>query len=177
MAGLRLLVAAALLSSLAWGQNADRMKGGPLTVIGPRNPELQDGAQALLAGRAEEGVELTLRGLAIAQGARETEAALSNLCAGYVMLERYETALEYCDRLLARNDRNWRGYNNRALIHIHNEHFEKAHRDLMRGEELNPGARTLKIARSLYLNAVDPVVPEIEIDDRRPGDDGDGERP
>ena len=36
------------------------------TVLGPRNPHLADGAQALLEGDAEKGVRLTLLGLAAA---------------------------------------------------------------------------------------------------------------
>lgn len=141
------------------------------TVIGPRNPDLQEGAQQLLRGNAELGVELTLRGLEYAQGAREEEAALSNLCAGYIMLKQYDEALRYCDLVLARNDRNWRGYNNRALVYIHTKQYERAHADLLRGEELNPEARTLQIARAMYLDAVEPVTPEIEIDDRQFSDE------
>ena len=141
------------------------------TVIGPRNPDLREGAQQLLRGNGELGVELTLRGLEYAQGAREEEAALSNLCAGYVMLKQYDEALRYCDLVLARNDQNWRGYNNRALVYIHTQQYEKAHADLLRGEALNPEARTLQIARAIYLDAVEPVTPEIEIDDRQ-RDDG-----
>jgi len=172
-----LLFAAALLAPISWAQNADRMESGPKTVIGPRNPDLQQGAEMLLAGHAKRGVELTLRGLKVAHGTREEEAALSNLCAGYVMLERFDEALKYCEMLLARNDESWRGYNNRALIYINTEQYEKAHRDLLKGEELNPGARTLRIARSIYLDAVDPVAPEVEIDDRQAGDDGEREQP
>lgn len=141
------------------------------TVIGPRNPDLQEGAQQLLRGNGELGVELTLRGLEYAQGAREEEAALSNLCAGYVMLKQYDEALRYCDLVLARNDQNWRGYNNRALVYIHTKQYEKAHADLLRGEALNPEARTLQIARAIYLDAVEPVTPEIEIDDRQLDDE------
>jgi hypothetical protein len=33
------------------------------------------------------------------------------------------------------------------------------------------------VARTIYLNAVDPLAPEIEIDDRPAGDDEDGEQP
>ena len=172
-----LLVAAVLLAPASFAQNAERTKEGPMTVIGPRNPDLQDGAKQLLAGRAEEGVELTLRGLKIAQGAREEEAALSNLCAGYIMLENYQEALKYCELLIARNDESWRAYNNRAVIYINTGQYEKAHRDLVRGEELNPGARTLRVARAMYLDAVDPVAPEVEIDDRQGVPNGDGENP
>ncbi len=149
------------------GQEPDRSETSSSTVIGPRNPDLQEGAQQLLRGNGELGVELTLRGLEYAQGAREEEAALSNLCAGYIMLKQYDEALRYCDLVLARNDASWRGYNNRALIYIHLQQYEKAHADLLRGEELNPEARTLQVARAMYLDAVEPVSPEIEIDDRR----------
>ncbi|MDH4107791.1 MAG: tetratricopeptide repeat protein [Gammaproteobacteria bacterium] len=139
----------------------------PKTVIGQRNPDLADGAQALLAGEAEEGVRLTLRGLNVAVGEREHEAALSNLCAGYILLAQYQTALQYCDMLLARNDKNWRGYNNRAVVYIKLRQYDKAEQDLEKGEALRPGAHTLKVARAMYLDAVAPVAPEIEVDDRQ----------
>ena len=158
---------AVLLPAAAGAQNTDRTADGPVTVLGPRNPDLKNGAEHLLSGRSELGVELTLRGLEAAQGGREQEAALSNLCAGYIMLKNYDEALKYCDLLLARNDRSWRGYNNRAVIYINLEQYEKAHADLLKGEELNPNARTIRIARAMYLDAVEPVSPEVEIDDRQ----------
>ena len=153
-------------------EDDDRSDAQSKTVIGPRNPDLHEGAQQLLRGNGELGVELTLRGLEYAQGAREEEAALSNLCAGYIMLKQYDEALRYCDMVLARNDTNWRGYNNRALVYIHTKQYEKAHADLLRGEELNPEARTLQIARAMYLDAVKPVTPEVEIDDRQLDNEG-----
>lgn len=164
------ILLAVLLAPLARSQEPDRTESVPKTVIGPRNPDLQEGARQLLRGNGELGVELTLRGLAVAQGAREEEAALSNLCAGYIMLKQYDVALQYCDLVIARNDRNWRGYNNRALVYIHTKQYDKAHADLQKGEELNPDARTLQIARAMYLDAVEPVTPEVEIDDRRAGE-------
>jgi tetratricopeptide (TPR) repeat protein len=156
-----------LLPVTGWAQNTDRTADGPVTVIGPRNPALKEGADQLLSGHSERGIELTLRGLEAAQGAREHEAALSNLCAGYIMVRNYDEALKYCDLLLARNDRSWRGYNNRAVVYINTGQYDTAHADLLKGEELNPSARTLRIARAMYLDAVDPVSPEVEIDDRQ----------
>ncbi len=163
-----LLTVLVLVAPLCWGQ-ASRMSKDPstMTVIGPRNVPLYDGAQELLAGNAAEGVRLTHKGLQLALGAREAEAALSNLCAGYIKLALYDNALEYCELLLARNDKNWRGYNNRAIIYIMTKQWDKADQDLTRGEELHPNARTLKVARSMYMDAVYPVAPEIEIDDRQ----------
>ena len=165
------------LAPLCWGQGADRMnrQQEATTIIGPRNLPLYDGAQALIAGNDEEGVELTLEGLKIAAGRREEEAALSNLCAGYIKLGNYGEALKYCDILLTRNDKSWRGYNNRAVIYIMTKQYEKADADLLKAEELNPGANTLKVARGMYMDAVHPVRPEVEIDDRKKENNGDAE--
>ncbi len=164
-----LLIVLVLVAPLCWGQTPSRISKDPstMTVIGPRNLPLYDGAQELLAGNDAEGVRLTHMGLQIAQGAREEEAALSNLCAGYIKLALFDNALKYCELLLARNDKNWRGYNNRAIIYIKTEQWDKAEQDLLSGEALHPDARTLKIARSMYMDAVHPVAPEIEIDDRQ----------
>jgi len=163
------LAAALLVAPLCWGQGADRINRdhNATTVIGPRNLPLYNGAQELLSGRNEEGVRLTHEGLLLAHGRREREAALSNLCAGYIKLELFDKALTYCEMLLKSNDRNWRGYNNRAVIYIMTEQWEKAEQDLISGEALHPGAKTMKVARAMYMDAVHPVAPEIEIDDRQ----------
>jgi tetratricopeptide (TPR) repeat protein len=169
MRTISVLTAALLLPSLAAAQ-ADRpfeSDTSNKTVIGPSNLALSDGAQALMAGDAEYGVKKTLEGLEMAVGEREHEAALSNLCAGYILLEQYQAALGYCDLLLARNDQNWRAYNNRAVVFIKTGQYEKAERDLARGEALRPGAHTLKVARAMYMDAVHPVAPEVEVDDRQ----------
>jgi tetratricopeptide (TPR) repeat protein len=164
-----LLIVLFVVAPLCWGQMSGGMSRdtSAKTVIGPRNLPLYDGARELIAGNDAEGVRLTHKGLQIALGSREEEAALSNLCAGYIKLALYDNALKYCELLLARNDNNWRGYNNRAVIYIMTKQWDKAEQDLLRGEALHPGARTLKIARSMYMDAVHPVVPEIEIDDRQ----------
>lgn len=154
------LIIAILLVPASWSEESK-------VVIGPRNVDLADGAQELLAGNGEAGVELTLRGLRTAQGRREREAALSNLCAGYIMINDLESALRYCNMLLESNDRHWRGYNNRALIYVMTKDYEKAEKDLLMGQEINPNARTLKVVRGMLLDATDPVSPNIIIDDRK----------
>ena len=147
-------------------QNDERMESGSKVVLGVRNMPLKRGAEKLLSGNYEEGVRLTHEGMEQAFGVREEEVALSNLCAGYLQLGKYDTALQYCDILLVRNDKHWRGYNNRALIYIKTKQWDKAEADLIKGEELNAGAYTMKVARAMYMDAVHPVAPEIEIDDR-----------
>jgi tetratricopeptide (TPR) repeat protein len=166
-AGLLLPLLAVLIMPLpAESQDDHRTVTGNSTVLGVRNLPLKRGADMLLAGQYEKGVQLTHQGMKQAVGFREEEAALSNLCAGYLQLGKYDTALQYCEILLVRNDKHWRAYNNRALIYIKTKQWDKAEADLIKGEELNAGAYTMKMARAMYMDAVHPVAPEIEIDDR-----------
>jgi len=160
---------ALLAAQACWAQGADRMRSDtvPKTVIGPTNVALQEGAEALMAGDIERGVSLTHFGLERATSPREEEVGLSNLCAGYVMLEKFDDAIKFCDLLLARNDENWRAYNNRAVLYIKTRQYERADADLSRAEELKPNAHTLKVARAMYMDAVHPVAPEVTVDDSK----------
>ncbi len=170
-----LLVLTLALAGAAFGDEP-LSETDPRTVLGPRNPPLHDGAQELLDGNAEEGVRLTLLGLEQALGRRERQAALSNLCAGYLLLERYDEALAYCDRAIEENENNWRALSNRALIYVYTGRYDEARVDLDRGEAVAPNARSLKEVRGILLDETDPVVPNITIDDRRVTDDeGDDE--
>jgi len=144
------------------------------TILGPENVALHDGAQALMAGDAAEGVRLTLLGLQQASNASERQTARANLCAGYALLGQYPVALDYCDEVLQENPRNWRALSNRALIYIKLQRFAEADRDLLRAEAINPDARTLQAVRRMYRDATDPVAPSIIIDDRRATPDDTG---
>ncbi len=142
------------------------------TVIGPTNPNLYHGANELLDGNAEEGVRLTLLGVQVATNSRDRLTGMSNLCAGFIMLGQLETALTYCDKVLAKNDGHWRAYSNRALAYLKLGQFEQAEQDLQSAEAIAPNARNVKIIRSMLLDETDPVAPHIVIDDRRrPADD------
>jgi len=157
-----------LLGSLAQAQStAGQSEAVAKTVVGPANADLADGAAALRAGDAEQGVRLTERGLSTAGGRRERVAGYSNLCAGLTMLERLDEALKACDRALQLDDRHWRSYSNRALVYLKQERYEEAQTDIARVEMLSPHAHTLEKLRAMYRDAVDPVSPSIIIDDSR----------
>lgn len=143
------------------------------SVLGPKNEDLHAGAEALLAGDAEEGVRRTLIGLKYSSSPRNRAAGLSNLCAGYAMLEKPEEALPWCSEAIELNDRHWRAYSNRALVYIQLGHLEEAEQDLQMAEELAPRSRTVKTVRSMLLDATDPVAPIVVIDDRRQEPDDD----
>lgn len=146
------------------------------TVIGPRNPDLAAGADALLAGDAQKGVRLTLKGLQSAASVRDRKTGMSNLCAGYVLLDDLDSALDYCNRVLELDDKHWKAYSNRALVYVRMKRYDEAEADLQRGEALAPNARTLRAVRAMLLDAIEPVAPNVVIDDRRqpPKDEDDG---
>jgi tetratricopeptide (TPR) repeat protein len=139
----------------------------PKTVIGPRNPWLAAGARAIEDGNAERGVELTELGLANAQGTFEQKAALSNLCAGYLMIDKPEKALEYCNRVLELDDDFWRAYNNRALVYLALGRYAESEADIKTGQALRPKSSKLRKTKAMFLDTVEPVEPVVEIDDRR----------
>lgn len=140
------------------------------TVIGPRNPDLAEGSEALLNGDAKKGIEFTRRGLENALGSRERQAGLNNLCVGYLMLEQDEVALTYCDLAIAENPNNWRALSNRALVYLGLGRFEEATADVDAGQAIAPNSRKLKEVRGMLLDETSPVTPSITIDDRREPD-------
>lgn len=154
------VVCLCLMPALAWSQQNT-------TVLGPTNADLYEGAQALMAGDAEEGLRRTLRGLEFETSKRDRTAGLSNVCAGYTMIGEPEKGLPYCNEALELNDQNWRALSNRALVFVNLGQYEEAEADLQKAEAIAPNARTVKVVRSMLLDAVDPVAPLVIIDDRR----------
>jgi Flp pilus assembly protein TadD len=142
-----------------------------MSFLGPHNRDLYEGAELLREGEAEEGLERTLRGLGYATSTRDKVAGMSNACAAYVMLDRYEEAVSWCDQALELRSENWRALINRSHAYVRLGRFEKAEADLEAAEELAPGARSVKLVRAMYLDATDPVAPQVIIDDRRQGSD------
>ena len=113
------------------------------TVIGV-NPRLSEGAYALEFGNYHEGIRLTLEGLRTSVRPSDRVGALSNLCAGYVGIQDFESALRYCNRALRIDEENWHAYNNRSLAYLGLGNTAAAERDLEKGLAINPNARTLK---------------------------------
>jgi len=162
----------ALVALLLGGPHPAAQETGK-TVIGPRNVYLADGADALFAGDAEEGVRLTLKALDFAHGSRETKFARANLCAGYAMLDKPLTALEHCNWVIENDPNYWRAYNNRAIVYLRLGRYEESEADIARGQALRPGSDKLKIVKGMLLDETDPVTESIEIDERRGAMDDD----
>jgi len=163
-----------VMSAFVWSASGVAQEASK-TVIGPTNIDLADGASALMAGDAAEGVRLTLRGLASAQGNRERKTAHSNLCAGYMMLDLPRKALEHCDAAIGLDETFWRAYNNRALVYLALDRYEEAEADIRRGQELRPNETKLKIVKGMLLDETQPVTERVEIDERRSAMEDSGE--
>ncbi len=87
------------------------------------------------------------------------------------MLNRHETAIEYCELALLENDRHWRAMSNLALAFVMLDRYEEADEALQRAEAIAPTARKVQIVRAMLRDKTDPVAPSVIIDDRRNPDD------
>lgn len=129
---------------LAAGASADNPSPAQSAmVLGPMNQLLAEGSAALEAGRFEEGVRLTLAGLAEPNNPQDAASGHTNVCAGFAALKRWQEALEHCNRALELDRNNWRTYNNRAAVFTGLKQFELAIADVNKGLALAPDSRTL----------------------------------
>src|SRR5690606_11525492 len=88
------------------------------SVLGERYRLLAAGVAAIRAGRYEEAIDLTMRGLASeAVSAPIRAAALANLCAAHAANDDPDAAIEHCGASLGIDARNWRAYSNRAYAY------------------------------------------------------------
>lgn len=128
-------------SSLAAPRSTD--DANSRTVIGA-NPLLSDGASALEAGRAEEGLRLTLAGLTEPASPHELAAGHANACAALAMLQQWQAALEHCNQSIEIDGSNWRAYNNRAAVYVAKGLYDLAIHDIETGLALAPHSATLQ---------------------------------
>ena len=137
-----LTLAAASAAAAAPHSSADKPISS--TVIGPTNEPLADGAAALEEGRADDGIRLTLEGLKFPGPPRDMAAGHANLCAGYVLLHRWDEALAHCNTSIALDQGNWRAYNNRAAVFTARGLYDDAIADVQSGLKLAPDSATLQ---------------------------------
>lgn len=139
-------------ATISLNVQADPPDAQSRTVLGNTNIELSDGAHALQAGDYERGVELTLAGLDQPALERDRVAGLSNLCAGYVGLRKFELALVRCSQALELDPQNWRALNNRAAAWLGLGQPDAALQDLRRALAINPDATVLQRSLEIALS-------------------------
>lgn len=148
---------AVLLVLLAAGLASCAMRPGPdertavrseerpmsSTELGPESPWLARGAEALASGRVAEGMRLTFEGLRHPSPLRDRAAGHANLCAGYILMNRYDDALPECDLSIRLDPNNWRAYNNRAAVFSAKGLYELAAHDIETGLKIAPNSGIL----------------------------------
>lgn len=126
---------------------------GSMTVLGPANRELLEGAESLERGNMARGVELTRIGLKSPGVSRDDRAAgESNLCGGYAALRLWDLALAHCLAAIELNPDNWRTYNNRAATYVGRGDLDRALADVETALSLAPGSQTLKLSLQIVLD-------------------------
>lgn len=165
---------AVAVSSLSYAQGIDErirnvdtlQRTTSRTVFGIENELLAVGAEALMAGRWEDGVRLTLLGLDQV-GVTDAQRAdgMSNLCGGYAALNRPDLAIDYCSQSIELNDENWRAWSNRSYAYWLKAQYDQAGQDLERAMSLNSNARQLAQIRGM-LNEKG-LRPRVEMEDRQ----------
>jgi tetratricopeptide (TPR) repeat protein len=146
-----ILLAASIIGAGSAGADEPMSPAQSATVIGPTNPLLTAGTDALEMGRYEEGVRLTLAGLEQPASPRDLAAGHSNVCAGFAALKRWEQALEHCNMALELDRTNWRTFNNRAAVFVGLKQYELAMTDVNAGLELAPQSGTLQKSREVVI--------------------------
>jgi tetratricopeptide (TPR) repeat protein len=124
------------------------------TVVGVGNELLSAGADAIRAGRYDEGIHLTELGLERPGNLqRDRAAALSNLCAAYAASARPDFAITHCSASLAISSSNWRAFSNRAYAYLLKGMYAEATFDVDAAAVLNPNAREVATIRGLINEA------------------------
>lgn len=163
---MRLIAVLGLCSSLAASAlGQERPPPESRTVLGgPVNNDLAAGSVALSAGKYDEGIELTLRGLRDESlRARDRAAGLSNLCAAYAAKQLPDTAIRYCTESLTFNEYNWRAYSNRSYAYWLMGRYSEAQLDLDAATALSPQARQLAVIRGMINEST--LQPNVRMED------------
>jgi tetratricopeptide (TPR) repeat protein len=135
-------------------------------VLGERTPLLAAGADAIRAGRYDDGIRLTIDGL-------ETEtaspllraAALANICAAHAARNDPDNAIGYCDQALAIDARNWRAYSNRSYAYWLKGMYAEAAADLDSAAAIAPGAPQIAQIRGLINEST--LQPTVTMENRQ----------
>lgn len=154
------ILAVLLAAAAAEGQPDSR------SVLGERHPELAAGAAAIRAGRYDEGIALTARGLdAQSMTPHVRAAALANLCAAHAANGDPDPAISYCDASLAIDPRNWRAYSNRSYAYWLKGMYARAAEDIEAAAALAPDAREVRLIRGLINEKT--LQPQVTMENRQ----------
>lgn len=100
------------------------------------SPLVKASALALDAGEYGRALELAEQALDLVLTPEDRAAALNNICIAQTYLQRFEEALETCDKLIRGSLPDWRYLNNRANAHLQSGDIDAAVADYGRALDL-----------------------------------------
>lgn len=125
-------------------------RAGSRSVLGQTKEFLAAGAEAIRAGRYEDGIRLTSLGLERDRPTPfEKAAALSNLCAARAAQGDVDSAIRDCTDSLSIDSANWHAYSNRSYAYYLKGLYFEARLDLDAAAALAPAAREIRVIRGL----------------------------
>lgn len=139
-------VVVCLLAGQAWADSRGS-DATPRVVLGA-DRYLSAGADAIRAGRYDEGIRLTRQGLERGVlSSRNRAAGLANLCAAHVARNEPDEAIHYCTESLQLNNDNWRPYSNRSHAYLLKGMYSEAVFDNDAAAAINPDAAHVRMIR------------------------------
>lgn len=142
-------IAICLMAGLSHAQTGESPPGSR-TVFGDGNSLLAAGANAILFGKYDEGIRLTRLGLRKSgTPPLERAAALSNLCAALAAKRQPDQAIQYCNKALTLDSRNWRAYSNRSYAYWLKGMYSQAVFDVDAAAALAPNAAPVRKIREM----------------------------
>ncbi|HEX5421178.1 MAG TPA: hypothetical protein VFY39_14380 [Gammaproteobacteria bacterium] len=140
-------VAAAMIAGPSWAQHREQSSQEHITV--GANELLVDGADAIRAGRYDDGIRLTSMGLKHAQSIHDRAAGLANLCAAYASKKEADKAIGYCTQSLHLDAGNWKAYSIRSYAYVLKGMYFEATLDNNAAAAISPDAPHVKMVRGM----------------------------
>jgi len=155
-----------LVASLAALVSAASAQPDSRSVFGTRTPLLAAGADAIRAGRYDDGIRLTIQGLESEPvSPRLKAAALANLCAAHAAKGEADVAIDFCDESVELDPRNWRAYSNRSYAYWQKGMYAEATADIDVAASLAPGAPQIREIRGLINEKT--LLPRVTMENRQ----------
>ncbi|MCG8506880.1 MAG: tetratricopeptide repeat protein [Sphingomonadales bacterium] len=108
-----------------------------------RSDVLHRARTALEDGKLDRAVRLYQKGLEKGLNSRDVPVAHNNICVAFILLKKYEKAIEHCDTAVSMDPSNWRYHNNLGNAYLELGEYELAIGHYQRGLKISPRAEIL----------------------------------
>lgn len=108
-----------------------------------RSDILHRARTALEDGKLDRAVELYQKGIQKGLNSRDVPVAHNNICVAFILLKKYEKAVDHCGTAVSLEPSNWRYHNNLGNAYLELGEYELAIGHYERGLKISPRAEIL----------------------------------